>query len=130
MLHRNPINKIIRIEVQVFSLIILLTWVDELVNLPARLFGGEYHTNYPEAMLETLIVLGVAIPVIALTKKLLARLHYLEGFLRVCAWCRMVDHDGHWLVLEEYFQRRFSTATSHGMCPECYAKVSKEQGGE
>lgn len=117
------IQHIVGIEILGFSLIILLTWLDELLPLPALLFGGEYHANYPEAIMETLIIMGVAIPVVVITKKLLNRLHYLEGFLQVCAWCRKVEHDGHWLVLEDYFQRRFNTRTSHGMCPECYRKV-------
>ncbi len=76
-----------------------------------------------------LIILWVAITVILSTRKLLDRLHYLEGFLRVCAWCRKVDHDGHWLTLEGYFNQRFNTKTSHGMCPECFARVSQETEG-
>jgi hypothetical protein len=125
----NPSRIIVLLEVLGFGLIILFTWLDELVNLPSRLFGGEYHANYPEALMETLITLVVAIPVILMTRKLLRRLHYLEDFLRVCAWCRRVEHDGNWLPMEEYFQSRFDTQTTHGMCQECYAKTTKDLAG-
>lgn len=129
MQNRNPIDYIVSIEILGFGLIILLTWLDELVRLPSLLFGGEYQSNYAEAVMETLIILAVALPVILITRKMLNRLHYLEGFLRVCAWCRKVDHDGQWLPLEEYFQRRFNTLTTHGMCPECFAKTNQELQG-
>ena len=126
MKNRNPSQHIILFEVLGFGLIILLTWLDELINLPSVLFGGVYQTNYPEAIIESLIVLLVAITVILFTRRILDRLHYLEGFLRVCAWCRNVEHDGQWLPLEDYFKQRFNMKSSHGMCPECFARVSKE----
>jgi len=126
MRERKFTPSIVTIEILGFALITVLTWLDELVRLPSLLFGGEYHANYPEAIMETLIILCVAIPVVVISRRLLTRLHYLEGFLQVCAWCRKVDHDGQWLVMEDYFQHRFDTQTSHGMCPECFAKVRAE----
>ena len=126
MPNRTLSSHIILYEIIGFALIILLTWLDELVHLPSLLFGGAYQSNYPEAIMETIIVLCVAIPVIIITQNVLRRLHYLEGFLRVCAWCKKVDHDGHWLTMESYFRQRFNTLTSHGMCPECFAKFTKE----
>lgn len=130
MQNRNPSNRIVLYEILGFGLVILLSWLDELARLPLRLFGDNYKWNYPEAIMETFIVLGVAIPIILTTRRLLLRLHYLEGFLHVCAWCRKVNHDGHWLTLESYFDQRFETKTSHGMCPECFAKVSQEAEGK
>lgn len=126
MARHNFTRHIVGIEILGFSLIVLLTWLDELVALPALLFGGPHPADYTEAMMETTITVCVAIPVVVVTQKLLARLHYLEGFMQVCAWCRKVEHDGKWLVMEEYFRNRFNTRTSHGMCPECYARVSRE----
>jgi len=130
MVKNNYSRHIVGIEVMGFGLIVLLTWLDELVRLPALLFGGEHPADYTEATMETTITICVAIPVLLITRKLLARLHYLEGFMQVCAWCRKVEHDGSWLVMEEYFRHRFNTLTSHGMCPECYAKISRETKGD
>ena len=130
MPNRTPSQHIVLFEIIGFFLIILLTWLDELFSLPSLLFGGVYLANYPEAIIESLIVLMVATLVILSTRKLLARLHYLEEFLRVCAWCRKVEYEGQWLPLEDYFDRRFNVKSSHGMCPECFVRVSKENEEE
>ena len=109
-----------------FSAIILLSWLNELLSLPTRLFGGTYHPNWNEALIETIVVLVVWAGVIALTRRLLRRLYYLEGFLRVCAWCRRIGHDDQWLPLEDYFQRGFHVRTTHGVCPACREKMFSE----
>jgi hypothetical protein len=54
------------------------------------------------------------------------RLFYLDGFLRVCGWCRKIAHDGKWSTLEDYFDHDFDIQTSHGMCPECLGKWANE----
>jgi hypothetical protein len=53
------------------------------------------------------------------TSRLLARLGQLEQYLRLCSWCRKIDHEGQWLTTEEYFGSRFETESSHGICPAC-----------
>ena len=116
-------NNIISYELIGFTIIILLIWMDEIFCLPTLLFGGLYTPDYHEAVVETSVALLVAVPVIHFTKKLLNRLHYLEGLLRVCAWCKKIGHDGQWISLEKYFEHQFDTKTSHGICPECSAKM-------
>jgi hypothetical protein len=34
-----------------------------------------------------------------------------------------VDYEGEWVSIENFFGSRFSTQTSHGMCPECSEKL-------
>lgn len=116
-------HNIIRYEIIGFILIALLNWVDEIYCLPSLIFGGKYVPNFHEAAIENFIVLLVAIPVISLTRKMVNRLHYLEEFLRVCAWCKKINHDDKWMPLEQYFEQRFDTMTSHGICPECFNKM-------
>ena len=115
-------------EVAAFGLIILLSWADELLGLPARLFGGPFRSNIGEAILETLLVLLVAVPVLIHTRRVVSRPFYFEGFLRVCAWCKNVEHQGDWIPVGEFFQERFETKTSHGMCPGCFAKQRHSSG--
>lgn len=51
----------------------------------------------------------------------------LEGLLPVCAWCKKVRNDeGYWQELEAYLQPRIKAAFSHGICPDCAAKLSAE----
>ncbi len=102
-----------------FLAIIILSWANELLDLPRHIFGGNTRVNWREAAMETVLVLIVWLSVHVVTKRLLARLYYLEGFLRICAWCRKVAHDDEWLTMEQYFERGFRLKTSHAMCPDC-----------
>jgi len=105
-----------------FLLLIALSWMDELLSLPHLLFGGGPHSNWHEATLESAFLIVVWVIVFLLTKRLLVRLYYMEGFLRVCAWCRKIGHEDEWTTVEDYFKKGFGTKTSHGMCPDCQQK--------
>jgi hypothetical protein len=121
-------HSILWVEATGFSLLILLTWVTELVRIPSYLFGELFLPNWHRAVLRTLVILLVWSWVHLATKRLLKRLHYLEEFLRICGWCRRVCHEGEWLELEKYFSSKFATPTTHGMCPDCLKKSVIEIG--
>src|SRR5436305_199634 len=87
---RAVLARVLWYEVLGFGLIVALSWANELFSLPALIFGVPHQPNWRESASETLIVALVAIPVIALTGRLVRRLRHLEEFLRVCAWCRKV----------------------------------------
>ncbi len=118
-------NPILWIEAFGFSLIIVLSWLTEAMRLPHFIFGEPFVANWERAILRTVVVLLIWAWVHLATRRLLKRLHYLEEFLRVCSWCRKVCHDGKWLTMEEYFNSKFATQTSHGMCPDCMKEAVK-----
>jgi hypothetical protein len=119
-------NSILWIEAGGFSILIALSWLTEVFKIPHYLFGESFVPNWHRAILRTVVVLLIWAWVYFLTRRLLKRLHHLEGYLRICSWCRKVcDHD-QWLKLEDYFSARFSTRTSHGMCPECLKQKVQE----
>jgi hypothetical protein len=107
-----------------FLLLIMMSWLDELLNLPYRLFPGPGHSNWREAAMETLMILAVWTVAFILTRRLLARLHYLEEFLKVCAWCRRIGKGDDWFSMEQFFDKSFSVKTSHGICPDCAKKMT------
>ena len=119
-------NSILWIEACGFLLLVALTWLTEAVRLPYLIFGEPFEVNWHRALLRTAVILLVWAWVHIATKRLLMRLHYLEDFLRICSWCRRVDHNGEWLELEKYFSSKFATHTTHGMCPDCLQKKIKE----
>lgn len=41
----------------------------------------------------------------------------VDAMVTVCAWSKTVEHRGEWLSFEEYLQRRFGVAITHGMSP-------------
>ncbi|HSS21546.1 MAG TPA: hypothetical protein VLL54_15845 [Pyrinomonadaceae bacterium] len=102
-----------------FLLIIVFSWLNEMSDLPYRIGAAHYVPNWRECFLETGIVLVVAMPVMILTKRLVSRLYHLEGFLRICAWCKKLEHDGEWVPIEQYFENSFGMEASHGICQAC-----------
>ena len=126
--NKRSARELLWFEVAAFGLIILLSWADELLGLSARLFGGTHRPDIGEAIIETLFVLLVAVPILIHTRRVVSRPFYFEGFLRVCAWCKNVEHQGDWIPVGEFFQERFETETSHGMCPVCFAKQRHSSG--
>ena len=55
----------------------------------------------------------------------------LKGLLPVCAWCHKIrDDKGYWGQLETYIEARSRASFTHGICPECEAKVMAERHGE
>ena len=108
-----------------FGLMLLFTWLTEILHVPQTLFAEPWVTNWSRPLLRTLIISAVWAAVHIATRQLLKRLHHLEEYLRICAWCRKMDHSGHWVTMEEYFQSAFATHASHGVCPDCSRKLEK-----
>lgn len=102
-----------------FLTLLAIMWAMELSGTPQRLFGDPPEFMWPRLFARSTVLAIIWIVVHVTTKRLLQRLHELEGFLVVCSWCRRVGHDGEWLSMEQYFGSKFNTATSHGICEEC-----------
>lgn len=52
----------------------------------------------------------------------------LKGLLPVCAWCHKVrDDQGYWGQLESYIEARTQASFTHGICPDCQARVMAER---
>jgi hypothetical protein len=123
-------NSILWVEAGGFSLVIAMAWLTEAFRIPHYLYGEPFVPNWHRAILRTIVIGLIWLWVFGITRRLLKRLHYLEEFLRICSWCRKVCHNDEWLGLEDYFNSRFATRTSHGMCPECLKKKVQELAQE
>jgi hypothetical protein len=120
MKKKLPIAKVLLCQSLGFVAIIVLSWIDELLGLRTLILGDHpYISDFRESTLEMLFVLAVWLIIVGSTRRLLARVNHLEGFMRVCSWCRRIGSEGRWLALEEFMSRRFETPTSHGICEEC-----------
>jgi len=110
---------ILRWQAVGFSLLLLIMCAVEALRLPHLFFGESSEFMWPRLLARS-TALAVAWLIVHLsTRRLLQRLHQLEKFLLICSWCRRVGHQGNWLTTEDYFSSRFSTETSHGICPGC-----------
>ena len=103
-----------------FILVLLVIWLDELIDLPHLLFGAaRAPVRLAEAWLESACVLTVCVCVLVGSRWLLQRIRHLESFVVVCAWCRKVRVDDRWILFEEYLRERGDVRTSHGICESC-----------
>ena len=123
MVEKSPLEKVLLYQSVGFLVIITLTWLDELIALPSLIFGDHpFIFNFRESALKMLLVLAVWFLLIGSTRRVLRRMRYLEGFMRLCAWCRHIDYKGNWISMEDFLQQGFDTPTTHGICPTCLAK--------
>jgi K+-sensing histidine kinase KdpD len=57
----------------------------------------------------------------------LANVKTLTGLLPICSWCKKVrDDKGYWQAVEAYVQIHSDAEFSHGICPDCVTRVSRE----
>ena len=48
----------------------------------------------------------------------------LQDIIPICASCKKIRNDsGYWEQVEQYFQNRSNTRFSHGICPDCEARL-------
>lgn len=117
------LSKVLLYQSVGFLVIIALCWVIELTGLHKLVLGNHpYISDFRESTLEMLLILGVWLVVAGFTRRILRRVKHLEGFLRVCAWCRHIHYHGEWIRIEKFLQQGFDTPTTHGICPECLRK--------
>lgn len=65
--------------------------------------------------------------VIAELKSALERVRVLSGLVPICASCKKIrDDKGFWNKMEEYIQTHSDARFSHGICPECVARLYPE----
>jgi len=103
-----------------FLVIMVLGFVDDFLQLPKLIFSDHpFAFVYRRSTLDILLVLAVWFLVSRSTRRILERVHYLEKFMRVCAWCRRIHFKGDWMPLEEFMRQSFDTPTTHGICKEC-----------
>ena len=110
-----------------FAVIICSFWIVGLSGVANLVFGGEPNViDWRSFTMETLLILLVWAVVFLFTRRLVSHLLYMEGFLRICSWCRKVDYQDKWMPLEEYFEKGFHVGTTHGVCPACFEKLKED----
>ncbi len=119
-------KKTIIFEAIGFCVVIFFIWINEIADIPHVIFRAPATpVNYTESMIESIVVLILAVITILVTRMLLKRIKYLEGFMRTCALCNKV-YDvkiDQWVELKDYFNKNYNLKFNHGYCPECSKKM-------
>jgi hypothetical protein len=57
-------------------------------------------------------------------KEALANIKTLRGLLPICASCKKIrDDSGYWRQIEAYIQAHSDAVFTHGICPDCMARL-------
>jgi len=63
-------------------------------------------------------------------KDALANIKKLSGLIPICASCKNIrDDEGYWQKLEQYISEHSEANFTHGICPECMAKLYPKHHG-
>lgn len=61
---------------------------------------------------------------IALLQSAQSEIKVLSGLLPICSSCKRIrDESGHWAAIEQYIDENSEAEFSHGICPDCAAKL-------
>jgi sigma-B regulation protein RsbU (phosphoserine phosphatase) len=118
--------------------IILLTSRGEKEDLAMGLMAGanDYITKpFHPSELESRVRVGLRM--VKLQTSLAARIHELEealgevkrlqGLLPICSYCKKVrNEENYWQQVESYLSAHSEIKLTHGVCPDCYARMMKE----
>ena len=121
---KNVLSKrIIFYDMTGFGIVICLLWLNEVIDIPYLFLGAKATPiNITESIFETLIVTLLCIVVTLFSIKLIKKIKYLEGFLRVCSFCKKINIEEDWVPIEDYIRDHSEAELSHGLCPKCADK--------
>ncbi len=106
-----------------FSVVVLLLWLDELIDIPHFLLGAtSTPVNVTESVVESIIVIALALTVITMTLNLLKQIKYLEGLLPVCSFCKKIRTGDQWHSIVDYVTDHTEATFTHSCCQACAEK--------
>ncbi|HVU24577.1 MAG TPA: response regulator [Opitutus sp.] len=93
--------------------------------------GVDDFLSKPVSVHDMRLRLHVAERILAYTQQV----QQLESLIPICGYCKKVrDDQNFWQQVETYIGKRTGSRFSHGICPDCYAKIAvpalKELGVE
>jgi len=109
-----------------FLALMLIVWVNEIWDFAALVYGTKPQPpNVFNASLLSAAVIAIAILTVTNTYSQQKRI--IRGLLTVCSYCHKVKVEQQvWEGLEKFVVDRSLAAFTHGVCPDCFAKVTSE----
>lgn len=123
----NGLSYIAVWQILAFLLLILLTWVNEIIDLSALLFGAARRPmDVTRGCLATAGVLVAA--VISVGNTYMQQKRLVRGLLTICSYCKKIRIESTvWQQIEEYIHKRSNDVEfTHGICPECLVRETDE----
>jgi len=125
----QPIRYIFIWQAVILLMLLALTFVNEVLDLPHFLLGDLATTwgqRSGEIYIELVIFCAAITLEVFLFARLARRIKILEGFLHICAGCKRIQVHDRWEQLEKYISEHSLAEFSHSLCPECIEKLYPE----
>ncbi len=120
---QRPILCIAFWQLVAFAVLIGIVWLNEALDWPAFFFG--LPARAPDWDRAAILTAGVFVAIlIAVVPLYLQKRRVLGESVTICSYCRRVQNEAKsWAHVESFFSERAFATVSHGVCPECSAKV-------
>lgn len=127
--HKKPGDGLISVafwQLMTFFMLILLVWLNELMDLAALWFGTP--PNPPSIFRGCVLTIGtIVVAVVTVGHTYLQQKQIISGLLTVCSSCRRIRVDEElWEQLDEYIADHSVALISHGLCPHCFKAMQQE----
>lgn len=128
---QTVVKRILQLEIVAFSGIIAASWINEIWDIPNLVYHAKPSPiNYYESAIETGWALLVLAFVLVITQVFLKKIKHLEGFLRVCSFCKSICVEDEWKSIETYMHEHAEVQMTHSLCPGCAKKHYGYEEGE
>lgn len=113
-------------EMMSFILLILLIWVNEVLDLSALWFG--VRPELPSFYRGCGLTIGViTIAIITVGNTYIQQKQIIKRLIIICSRCRKMRVDEHaWEHLDQYLGDQSLARISHGLCPDCFEQAKRE----
>ena len=120
---KRPFEYIAFWQFLIFVMLLCLVWVNEVLDLPNLIYSTPASSvNWLGASILTVCVVVVGFISIAYSYQQQKRV--LAGMITICSYCNRVQLDeAAWQRLDLFVSDKTRAEFSHGVCPECFAKV-------
>jgi hypothetical protein len=122
----NPLELIAFWQFLGFILLLGVIWADQVLDLSDVFFGTPRPGN---SWVGTSVVTAgvIIIGFITVAHTYVQQKRILQGFLRICTYCKKIKLDNQsWEQMEKYVTEHSRAEFSHGICPDCFKRVVSE----
>jgi len=126
---QNRIRYVFVIQAAVLMLFLVLTFANEVLDVPHFLLGDQattWHQRVGEIGIEIAIFFMVFLLEVLLFRRVARRIKILEGFIPICAACKKIRDQENWEEVEAYISEHSLAKFSHSICPECRERLYPE----
>jgi hypothetical protein len=132
--YRHPLAHIAFWQLLGFMMLLCVVWVCEASGILSACFKEPWASYFKESLSDsglaraTVISIGITIcAIVIIGNTFVQQKRIISGFLIICSYCKRVRlNTQDWQKLETYVAKHSKATFSHGMCPDCYAKINEE----